>query len=91
MTIRERAQIGFEGEEVIKVTGSKKRHAAVKREDLACREQEEAGPRERESTERGERTRDISTAVRVVLMFWEIIWTLVRDHVIRGTGPGRLL
>jgi hypothetical protein len=66
------------------VTSSKKRRrAAVKREDLACREREEA--------ERRERTREISTAVRVVLMLWEIVWTLVRDHVIRGTGPGRFL
>ena len=69
----------------------KRRHAAVKQEDVACREREEAERRERESAERGERTREIGTAVRVVLMLWEIIWTLVREHVLRGTGPGRLL
>jgi len=74
------------------VTGSKKRrHAAVRREDLVCREREEAQRRARERAERSERTREISTALRIVLMLWEIVWTLVRDHVIRGTGPGRFL
>ena len=74
------------------MTGSKKRrHAAVKRDDVACREREEAVRRERESAERGERTREISTAVRVALMLWEIIWTLLRERVLRGTGPERLL
>jgi hypothetical protein len=37
------------------------------------------------------RTDQISIAVRVVLMIWEIVWTLVREHVLQGPGPGRLL
>ena len=30
-------------------------------------------------------------AIRFVLMVWEIVWTLVREHALRGTGPGPLL
>jgi hypothetical protein len=71
------------------VTGSKKRrHSAVRREDPTGRDREEAQRRARENADR-ERTREISTAVRIVLMIWEIVWTLIRDHVITGTGPGR--
>jgi len=33
----------------------------------------------------------ISVAVRIVMMIWEVVWTLVREHLLRGTGPGRLL
>ncbi len=57
------------------MTGSKKPRRAVVRTDA----------------ERRERAYEITTAARAVMMIWEIIWELVRDHVIRGTGPGRLL
>ena len=66
------------------MTSSKKRRRpTAKREDIARHE--------RESMRRDERTREISAAVRVVLLLWEIVWTLVREHVLRGTGPGRPL
>ncbi len=66
------------------MTSSKKcRRTAATREDTERRE--------RESTKRSERTREISTAIRVVMILWEIVWTLVHEHVLHGTGPGRLL
>lgn len=37
------------------------------------------------------RTDQISTAVRLILLVWEIVSTLVREHVLRGAGPWRLL
>jgi hypothetical protein len=37
------------------------------------------------------RTDQISTAVRLVTMVWEIVWTIIHEMVARGTGPGRLL
>jgi hypothetical protein len=37
------------------------------------------------------RTDQACTAVRIALLTWEIVWTLVREHVLRGTGPGSLL
>ncbi len=46
---------------------------------------------ERPRAEISERTDQISLAVRLLMMTWEIIWTLVREHVFRGTGPRRLL
>jgi hypothetical protein len=57
------------------VAGSTKRHRDV----------------ERTGAERRERAYEIATAVRAVMTIWEIIWALVRDHVIRGPGPGGLL
>jgi hypothetical protein len=75
-----------------KVAGSKKcRGPAGKREDVARREREDAKRRERESMKRDERTRAIGTAVRLVLMIWDIVWTIVRERMKGGTGPGRLL
>ena len=40
---------------------------------------------------RCERAAQIGLAARLVTMIWEIVWTLVREHVFHGTGPGRLL
>jgi hypothetical protein len=66
------------------VAGSKKCRPGVKQEDAERREREEA--------ERRERAREVCTAVRVVLMIWEFVWPLIREHVSRGgTGPGPLL
>ena len=69
------------------MAGSKKYlRPGVKQEDAGCRKREEA--------ERRERVREVCTAVtavRVVLMIWELVWTLVREHLSRGTGPGPLL
>ncbi len=45
---------------------------------------------ERPGAEHREHTDQTGTAVRLVMMIWEIVWTLVRGHVLRGTGPGRL-
>ena len=69
-------------EEVDKLAGPKKCRPAVKRKDVECREHE--------GTKRSERALEICTAVRVMITVWEIVWTLVRDHVSR-TGPGPLL
>ena len=33
----------------------------------------------------------IGAAARIVMLIWEIVWTLVREHVLKGTGPGHLL
>jgi hypothetical protein len=65
------------------LAGPKKCRPTVKRKDAERSEQE--------SAKRSERAREISTAARVVIMAWEIVWTLVRDHMSRGTGPGPLL
>jgi hypothetical protein len=68
---------------VKKVTGSKKHlRPGAKQQHAKCRERESA---------RSERAREVSMTVRAVLMIWEIVWTLVREHVSRGTGPGPLL
>jgi hypothetical protein len=63
------------------LAGPKKRRPAVRRKNAERREQE--------SAKRSERTREICTAVRVVLTVWEIVWTLIREHLTR-TGPGPL-
>lgn len=73
------------------MTGSKRRpRAAAKREEIARRERNETA-RERESMKRDERTREITAAVRAALVIWEIVWTLIREHMLRGPGSGRLL
>lgn len=33
----------------------------------------------------------ISTAVRLALLAWEIVSTLVREHILQEVGPWRLL
>ena len=55
------------------------------------RERKRNRSNERPRAELSERTGQLSTAVRLVMMIWEIIWTLVREHMLRGTGPRRLL
>jgi hypothetical protein len=45
----------------------------------------------RAPAEHYEHVSQISVAVRLVMMIWEIIWALVREHILRGTGPQRLL
>jgi len=57
------------------MTGSKKRRRR--------------GEIERPGAEHREHTDQTGTAVRLVMMTWEIVWTLVRGHVLRGTDPGR--
>ena len=66
------------------MTGSKKRRRAAVKREVARRHNQE-------STKRGERMREVNTAVRAALMIWEIVWMLVREHLLRGTGPGRPL
>ena len=49
---------------------------------------EEAKRREREEAKRRERREKISMALRAVMIVWDIVWALVRDHVFQGAGPG---
>lgn len=39
---------------------------------------------------RGERTREISTAITLVRIL-TILWEIVHEYVLHGTGPGGLL
>lgn len=74
------------------MAGSKRcRRSTGKREDITRRERDDAERDERGSMKRDERMREISTAVRAALAVWEIVWTLVREHVLHGPGSGRLL
>ncbi len=45
------------------------------------------GEVKRQDAERHVRTDQVSMAVRIAMLTWEIVWTLVREHVLRGTGP----
>jgi hypothetical protein len=68
------------------MTGSK-RHRDEKRDD-ADREREDA---ERRMRQNEERRAEITTAARAVIVIWELVWALIRGHLLTGTGPGRLL
>jgi hypothetical protein len=73
------------------MTGLRKRRRAAKREEIASSVQDDAERCRRDSERRDERTREISTAVRAALVIWEIVQTLIRERLLLGTGPGRLL
>jgi hypothetical protein len=45
----------------------------------------------RVARDRRERTEEMVTAVRLMMILWEVIWDLVREHLNRGGGPGPLL
>ena len=95
---RARSRVRDFGEEVRpRVTGSyRRRLAALEREEAERREREEDERRERAEAERRERERAkrngvIVAAARAAAVIAEVAWTLVREHVFKGTGPGRLL
>lgn len=46
--------------------------------------------RERARANRGLRRADLGTLVRVLLLIWEVIRTLIDEHIFPGAGPGRL-
>ena len=45
----------------------------------------------REGNRKSARADQISMAARLGLVAWEIVWTILHEHVLRGTGPWRLL
>jgi hypothetical protein len=40
---------------------------------------------------RCERADELATGVRLAVVIWELISALIRDHLIGGAGPWRLL
>jgi hypothetical protein len=82
--------VGPEGERgggEIGRTGSKRRRDE-KREDAADHKREDAERRKRENEER---RAEITMAARAVIVIWELVWALIREHLLTGTGSGRLL
>lgn len=71
----------------VRMSGPRKRP----RDSAERRAREAAERREREEAERRERRESMGMALRVVMIVWDIVWTLAREHVFRGAGPGRLL
>jgi hypothetical protein len=47
--------------------------------------------RDRKSANRGTRIGEISTVVRILLLIWEVVRTLIDEHIFPSAGPGHLL
>jgi hypothetical protein len=49
------------------------------------------GGKKRAADDRRERAERLTAAVRLGVLIWELIWALIRERLIGGAGPGRLL
>jgi hypothetical protein len=54
------------------------------RNDIAKRKR--ARPSKKQSEKPGNRKDIVLTMLRLMLLVWDVIWTLIHEHVIRGTA-----
>jgi hypothetical protein len=59
-------------------------------EDAKGGDAEDSEGRERKNPKGGDRMSEFGTAVRVLLLLWDVVRTVIDGHPFLGAGPGRL-
>ena len=73
------------------MTGSDKQsRGSGEGESQDSRDREDVEHSERKRVNRGIQPAEFGTVVRILLLIWEVIRTLIDEHIFPGAGPGRL-